>query len=171
LPPCQCLSRHLDSFLAGYEGRYRRRCGFLRPTIPKVVDRFACCAARADCGTGRARSLEIETPFPATTGAGSERQIPSVRRLTTIGGGKADVFVIDVPESARIAGKKVREIVQDPKFPDQCVIIAAYNHNTDEFVIPRGEQVIREGDELFPISSGADIKAAVRVLTARRTEA
>jgi trk system potassium uptake protein TrkA len=96
---------------------------------------------------------------------------PLVRRLTTIGGGKADVFVIDVPESAVIAGRKVREIAQNPKFPDQCVIIAAYNHKTDAFVIPRGEQVIREGDELFLISSAADIRAAVRVLTARQPEA
>lgn len=96
---------------------------------------------------------------------------PAVRRLTTIGGGKADVFVIDVPEGAQIAGRQVHEIAQTPGFPHECVFIAAYNHKTDEFVIPRGEQVIREGDELFLISSALDIKPAVNIITARRRDA
>jgi trk system potassium uptake protein TrkA len=93
---------------------------------------------------------------------------PDVQRLTRIGGGRADVFSVNVPEDSAIAGKKVREIVQDPDFPDQCVIIAAYNHTADTFVIPRGEQVIHEGDEIFLISSAADIKAASKVILARK---
>lgn len=75
-----------------------------------------------------------------------------------------------MPERAETAGKKVRDIVQSSGFPDHCVIIAAYNHKTDEFIIPRGEQIIREGDERFLISSAADIKAAVRAITTQKAE-
>ena len=30
---------------------------------------------------------------------------PEVRRITTIGGGKADIFMIKVPDEAKVAGK------------------------------------------------------------------
>ena len=42
-PLWQCLSRHFDTFLAGYEERYQPRYGFLRPIIPEVVNKFLDC--------------------------------------------------------------------------------------------------------------------------------
>ena len=42
-PLWQCLSRHFDEFLAGYEERYQPRYGFLRPIIPEVVNKFLDC--------------------------------------------------------------------------------------------------------------------------------
>ncbi len=91
---------------------------------------------------------------------------PQVRRISTIGGGKADIFMITVPEHAKVAGKSVQDIVGSRHFPAQCVFIAVYNQQTEEFSIPRGKQVINEGDELFLISTAEDIKKAVDFLTA-----
>ena len=90
---------------------------------------------------------------------------PQVRRITTIGGGKANVFVIVVPEGARIASKSIVEITSDAEFPAQCVFVAVYNHDREEFCIPRGQQVINEGDELFLISKAEYIKKVVDLLT------
>ena len=42
-PLWQCLSRHFDAFLEGYEERYQSRYGFLRPIIPEVVNKFLDC--------------------------------------------------------------------------------------------------------------------------------
>jgi Trk K+ transport system NAD-binding subunit len=42
-----------------------------------------------------------------------------------------------------------------------------YNHEREEFSIPRGKQVINEGDELFLISAAENIKKAVDFLTAK----
>ena len=42
-PLWQCLSRHFDGFLAGYEARYQPRFCFLRPIIPEVVNKFLDC--------------------------------------------------------------------------------------------------------------------------------
>ncbi|MGD2094159.1 MAG: TrkA family potassium uptake protein [Phycisphaerales bacterium] len=92
---------------------------------------------------------------------------PQVRRITTIGGGKANIFMIIVPERAKVAGKSIQDIVGNRHFPSQCVFIAVYNQQTEEFSIPRGKQVINEGDELFLISTAEDIKKAVDFLTAR----
>ena len=91
---------------------------------------------------------------------------PQVRRITTIGGGKADIFMIKVPDRAKVAGKSVQDIVENRRFPSECVFIAVYNQQTEEFSIPRGKQVINEGNELFLISAAENIKAAVDFLTA-----
>ena len=92
---------------------------------------------------------------------------PQVRRITSIGGGKADIFLVIVPEHAKIAGKSVQDIVGSRHFPSQCVFIAVYNKKTEEFSIPRGQQVINEGDELFLISTAESIKKAVDLLIAK----
>lgn len=93
---------------------------------------------------------------------------PMVRRITTIGGGKADIFIVIVPERAKVAGQNVKDIVDNRHFPSQCVFIAVYNKQTEEFSIPRGKQVINEGDELFLISTVENIKMAVDFLTAQK---
>ena len=92
---------------------------------------------------------------------------PEVRRITTIGGGKANIFLVFVPEGAKVAGKSVKDIVGSRHFPPQCVFIAVYNQEKEEFSIPRGEQIVNEGDELFLISTAENIKKAVDFLTAK----
>jgi trk system potassium uptake protein TrkA len=92
---------------------------------------------------------------------------PQVRRITSIGGGKADIFLVIVPEHAKVAGTSIQDIVGSRHFPSQCVFIAVYNKQTEEFSIPRGQQVINEGDELFLISTVDNIKKAVDLLIAK----
>jgi trk system potassium uptake protein TrkA len=92
---------------------------------------------------------------------------PAVRRITTIGGGKADIFMVKVPEGAKVADQSVEEIVESRHFPSECVFVAVYNQQTEQFAIPRGKQIIKEGDELFLISAAEDIKKAVDFLTAK----
>ena len=92
---------------------------------------------------------------------------PQVRRITTIGGGKADIFLVIVPEHAKVAGKSVQDIVGSRHFPSQCVFIAVYNQQSEEFSIPRGKQIINEGDELFLISTAENITKAVDFITAK----
>ena len=94
-----------------------------------------------------------------------EIEKPKVRRIITIGGGKADIYSVIIPKGAKAAGKKVENIANDPKFPPQCVFIAVYNQETQELSIPRGKQTICEGDELFLISSAEDIKKVADFLT------
>ena len=92
---------------------------------------------------------------------------PEVRRITTIGGGKADIFVIIVPEQAKVAGKSIKDIVGSRHFPSECVFIAVFNEKTESLAIPRGEKVINEGDELFLVSTTENIRQAVDFLTAK----
>ena len=93
---------------------------------------------------------------------------PEVRRITTIGGGKADIFMVKVPDGAKVAGKSVQNIVESRHFPSECTFVAVYDQQTEEFSIPRGKQIINEGNELFLISAAENIKKAVDFLTAKK---
>jgi len=93
---------------------------------------------------------------------------PEVRKITTIGGGKADIFIATVPDGAKIAGKSIKDIVGSRHFPNECTFIAIYDQRTEEFSIPRGKQIINEGNELFLISAAENIKKAVDFLTAKK---
>jgi trk system potassium uptake protein TrkA len=87
-----------------------------------------------------------------------EIENPRIRPITTIGGGRANIFMVVVPTGARVAGKSIREIATMEGFPPQCIFIAVYSEQRGEFNIPRGEQVIHEGDELFLIATAGSIR-------------
>lgn len=83
---------------------------------------------------------------------------PRVRKVLTVGGGKADIYSVIIPKGAKVAGQTVESIARSPHFPPQCVFIAVYDRDTKELSIPRGKQVINETDELLLISPAEDIK-------------
>ncbi len=91
---------------------------------------------------------------------------PKVRRISTIGGGRANIFMVIVPKGAKVNGMKVKEIVDNATFPQECTFIAVYAQDKGELRIPRGEQVIHEGDELFLISTAENIRKVADFLTA-----
>jgi len=97
-----------------------------------------------------------------------EIEKPQVRKLTTIGG-KAEIFIVVVPKGANAAGMIVKDIAASPEFPSECTFIAVYNKQNEAFSIPRGQQVVSEGDELFLISAAENIKKAADFLTVKRT--
>ena len=43
--------------------------------------------------------------------------------------------------------------------------MAVFNEANEDFSIPRGQQTIKEGDELYLISTAGDIKKVVEILT------
>jgi trk system potassium uptake protein TrkA len=87
-----------------------------------------------------------------------EIEKPKVRKVLAVGGGKADIYSLVVPKGARVAGQTVQEIARDPAFPPDSIFIAVFNREKDEVSIPRGQQVINEGDELLMISPAEQIK-------------
>ncbi|MHC4915329.1 MAG: potassium channel family protein [Planctomycetota bacterium] len=93
-----------------------------------------------------------------------EVEQPELRSVTAIGGGRADIFSVKVPPGAPAAGKSVKDLTASSDFPAECVFVAVYNRATGEFSIPRGSQVIGEGDEIFVIASAEDVKRAADFL-------
>lgn len=94
-----------------------------------------------------------------------EIEQPTVKRIMTIGGGRGEIFMVVIPQGAKIAGEKVEDIARDSRFPDQCVFIAVYSQEAEEIFFPRGDQVINEGDEVFLVAPTEDVKKAADLLT------
>jgi trk system potassium uptake protein TrkA len=96
-----------------------------------------------------------------------EIEKPEVRRIMRIGGDKAVIYSVNVPEGARVAGQTVESVGRSPEFPSSCVVIAIYRRESEQLIVPRGSQTVFERDELFLISPGEDIPAVSDFLTRR----
>ena len=94
-----------------------------------------------------------------------EIERPAVRRIMTISGGRGEIFMVIIPQNARVAGKSVQDIANTAKFPRQCVFIATYSEEADEISFPKGDHIINEGDEIFLIAPTEDVKKAADFLT------
>ncbi len=94
-----------------------------------------------------------------------EVEQPKVRKVMTLGGGKADVYALKIPENVRSVGMTIKEITDKKKFPKECVFMGIYKEEKGDFLIPRGSHVLEEGDTVFVISKSQYIKHAVDFLT------
>ena len=63
------LFRHFGKFLSEYEGRFEKECGFLRPVVKEVVERYL------DCGNSHIHFLATEGGFDPS---GGFRAIPRI---------------------------------------------------------------------------------------------
>ncbi|MCK4913180.1 MAG: hypothetical protein KAI59_04670 [Planctomycetes bacterium] len=94
-----------------------------------------------------------------------EIENPKLRRIATIGNGKTNIFIVSIPENAKNAGKNIKDITENHRFPNNCTFVGVYNPTNEKFETPRGNKVINEGDEIFLISTEDDIIKAVDFLT------
>ena len=94
-----------------------------------------------------------------------EIEQPKVKKIISLGGGKAEVYAIRIPNRARSIGMKVAELAQQTKFPKECVFVGMYNEDEDDFIIPRGEHVFQEGETVCLVSNSQHIKLVTDFLT------
>ncbi len=94
-----------------------------------------------------------------------EIEQPKVKKISVLGGGKAEIYAIKIPKKAKSIGKKIKELAQNKNFPKECVIVGIYREDTDDFLIPRGDHIIMENDTVFLVSKSQYIKKAAHVLT------
>ncbi len=93
-----------------------------------------------------------------------EVEQPKVRRIMTLGAGKAGIYAVKIPPGAQSIGMRVREIAQSKVFPGECVLMGIYRHEDEDFIIPRGNHSVREDDTVFLIAKSQDIKQATDFL-------
>ena len=97
-----------------------------------------------------------------------EIEQPEVKKVMSLGGGSADVYAIRIPPDAWCIDKPVSNIGSLPEFPDECLLMGVFQHDTEEFAIPRGGFVLHEGDTVFLIARPADVKQMADILTRTR---
>jgi len=97
-----------------------------------------------------------------------EIEQPRIRKIVTLGGGRADIYAVEVPREARVIGMSVKDIAQSKDFPEQCVFVGNYDKDKETFQIPRGANILQEGDTVFLVSNSQHIKQAADYLTRLR---
>lgn len=93
-----------------------------------------------------------------------EIEEPEIRRVASISNGKAEISIITIPEDANIIGKTISEIVQNPSFPDDCIIAGIFDIEEEELIIPRGNQRIFAKNQVFLVASEKNIIKAASFL-------
>jgi Trk K+ transport system NAD-binding subunit len=90
---------------------------------------------------------------------------PSVADLFEIESGVASLIDMEVPKNGRVVGNMIQEI----DIPDQCVVAALIRD--EEFVVPRGQTEIREGDHVIFVGPSVAIQAAHKIFSAAKSDA
>lgn len=88
-----------------------------------------------------------------------EIEQPQLRNVATLGEGEASIVIIKVPEDSQGANLSINEITKDERFPKECVISGIFREGED-FIFPRGSQMIRPGDRVFLAAGTGDIRKA-----------
>jgi trk system potassium uptake protein TrkA len=94
---------------------------------------------------------------------------PRVRHSMVLGAGESVAFELVVPTAATVAGKTVREIGGDPKFPRDCVF-AGVGDVRGAIVVPRGDAVVLGGAAVLLVARRDEVAAAIAFLTAELEE-
>ena len=94
-----------------------------------------------------------------------EIEQPNVKSIMPLGGGKAEIYAVEIPPGAKSIGMTVREITEQRGFPQECVFVGIYHEDSDIFCIPRGDHDLKEWDTIFLVSNSQYIKPATDFLT------
>lgn len=97
-----------------------------------------------------------------------ELENPDVRNVTTLRGGKAQIYAVRVPPGSPVIDRTIADITHMRDFPDQCVFMGTYRDEANDFLITKGDTTLKEGDMAFLISKAEFIDAAARILTGHR---
>ncbi len=89
---------------------------------------------------------------------------PRVRKVASLGNGRAEISIITLPEDSPCTGKKVQEIVNSTGFPEDIVIAGIYDKKEDKLHIPRGGQKIHAGDQVFLVATEENMHRAADYL-------
>ncbi len=89
---------------------------------------------------------------------------PEIRRVASLGGGKAEVSIVTLPDKADCVGMSISEIAKHPKFPDDVVIAGIFDVAGDAFVVPRGNTVIEHSQQIFLVGARESVRSAYHFL-------
>jgi trk system potassium uptake protein TrkA len=89
---------------------------------------------------------------------------PEIRKVVSLGDGKAEISIITLSENSRSSGKTISEITSNSEFPKKCVIAGIFNQDKDELIIPRGDKRIYSTNQVFLVGTRENIEKAANIL-------
>ncbi|MCK8825188.1 potassium channel family protein [Fuchsiella alkaliacetigena] len=89
---------------------------------------------------------------------------PDIKKVMSLSDGKAEISIVTVPEDSNCCGRTVSEVTSSKRFPDDCVFAGIFDKEKDELIIPRGNQQICSGNQVFLVATKKNIEKAANYL-------
>ncbi len=89
---------------------------------------------------------------------------PEIRTVASLSNGKAQICIITLSAKAKVAGMSIRDIAQNKDFPNDIVIAGLFDIEQDAFVVPKGNTIIGENNQIFLVGPRDAINKAQRFL-------
>ncbi len=106
----------------------------------------------------------ISAPYATAAMVENHLDRPNVADLFEFESGVASLVDMRVPLDAHVVGKKISDI----DIPEQCVVAAVIRDQ--EFVVPRGETIVRGGDEIVFVGPVDSVQAVHGVFSRTPTK-
>ncbi|MEA1973811.1 MAG: TrkA family potassium uptake protein [Candidatus Cloacimonadota bacterium] len=81
-----------------------------------------------------------------------EVEKPKMKKIFTLGVGKAGVYAFIIHENSCVEGMTIQEISQNKDFPEDCIFVGIFKKRNENFLIPRGQHIIDIDDTVFIMS-------------------
>ena len=91
---------------------------------------------------------------------------PDVRKVYSLSGGKAEISILTIPETANCIDMTISEIANAEEFPEQLLIAGKFDYEADRFEIPHGNTQLEPLDQVFLVGPANEITQAANFLTA-----
>lgn len=93
---------------------------------------------------------------------------PDMKRLVMLSKGKAELTVMSLSDKSKFKGQTIQKIVSEPGFPDDIVIGGIFDTKTEEFVVPRGNTVLENHNQIYLVGPRVSIKKAYKILQSKK---
>ena len=101
----------------------------------------------------------------------AEVETPNLQTLAPLKAGETRLAMFHFPQALFPEGVKVRDLVQNPAFGNGCLFAGILHTETGELVLPRGEDWIHPGDQVFAVLDSEGFSQVNRFLADALKEA
>lgn len=88
-------------------------------------------------------------------------EYPQVESMMHFEQGQIEVLKLTIPQDCPVVGRSVAHIAQDPRFPNDSLIIGYQQHHHDRLVIPNGNTVLEAGSTILIVTKPGSIHQVV----------
>lgn len=93
-----------------------------------------------------------------------EIENPDIRRVVSLGNGKAEVSIITLDDQSGSIGKTIMEIGSNKQFPEDVVIAGIFDKAADTFIVPKGNALITQNVQIFLVGPHESVVKAYKYL-------
>lgn len=96
-------------------------------------------------------------------------QNPDIRRVASLSGGKAEISIVVMPQDGKYANSTISQLVAHEDFPNDCVIAGIFDDEQDKLIIPHGDTIIKDKNQIFLVGSRDNIAKVFQFLSQKNT--